>query len=97
MSEVKFTEDEMKSINDIQKTYLGLQNALGQVGVNRIRLGQQIEDLDRNESDLRKEFVSTQTKERDFIDQINKKYGDGNLDINTGVFTPAEKETEKTS
>ena len=31
---------------------------------------------------------------RNFVDKINKKYGDGNLDINSGIFTP--KTTEKT-
>ena len=25
---------------------------------------------------------------REFVDSINKKYGDGNLDLTTGVFTP---------
>ena len=94
----KFTEDEMKQINTLQQGYVNLQNALGQLSVNRIRLNQQFDDLDTAEENVRVQFVENQTKERDFVDSINKKYGDGNLDLSTGVFTPkpVEETTEKT-
>jgi len=96
--EVKFTEEEMKQINVLQQGYVNLQNALGQLGVSRIRLEQQLDDLDTAEDNVRVQFVENQTKERDFVDGINKKYGDGNLDLTTGVFTPkpVEETTEKT-
>ena len=95
---VKFTEEEMKQINVLQQGYVNLQNALGQLGVNRIRLEQQLDDLDTAEDNVRVQFVENQTKERDFVDGINKKYGDGNLDLTTGVFTPKsiEETTDKT-
>ena len=95
---VKFTEEEMKQINVLQQGYVNLQNALGQLGVSRIRLEQQLDDLDTAEENVRVQFVENQTKERDFVDGINKKYGDGNLDLTSGVFTPksVEETTEKT-
>ena len=98
MSEVKFTEEEMKQINDLQQGYVNLQNALSKSGVSRIRLEQQLDDLDSAEENVRNQFVENQSKEKDFVDSINKKYGDGNLDLNTGVFTPktVEQSTEKT-
>ena len=96
--EVKFTEEEMKQVSTLQQGYVNLQNALGQLSVNRIRLNQQFDDLDTAEENVRNQFVENQTKERDFVDGINKKYGDGNLDLTTGVFTPkpVEETTEKT-
>ena len=97
-TEVKFTEDEMIQINTLQQGYVNLQNVLGQLSVSRIRLEQQLNDLDATKENVRTQFVETQQKERDFVDQINKKYGDGNLDLTTGVFTPksVEETTEKT-
>ena len=96
--DVKFSEEEMKQINELQGTYLNLQNTLGQMSVQRMRLEQQFENLDVAEENVRTSFVDTQKKERDFVDQINKKYGDGNLDLTSGVFTPkpAEKTSDKT-
>ena len=86
--EVKFTEDEMKQINTLQQGYVNLQNALGQLSVNRIRLNQQFDDLDTAEDGVRAQFVENQTKERDFVDSINKKYGQGTLNPETGEFVP---------
>jgi len=96
--EVKFTEDEMKQLNTLQQGYVNIQNALGQLSVSRIRLNQQFDDLDTAEDNVRVQFVENQTKERDFVDGINKKYGDGNLDLTSGVFTPkpVEETPEKT-
>ena len=96
--EVKFTEEEMKQINVLQQGYVNLQNALGQLGANRIRLNQQFDDLDTADENIRIQFTETQRKEKEFVDSINKKYGDGNLNLETGVFTPksVEETTEKT-
>ena len=91
---VKFTEDEMKQINTLQQGYVNLQNALGQLSVNRIRIEQQLNDLNTNEESIKNKFTENQTNERNFVDTINKKYGDGNLNLETGVFTP--KPTEET-
>ena len=95
---VKFIEEEMKEISKLQQTYLTLQNTLGQISVARIKLEQQLSDLDSNEDALKGQFVENQSKEKDFVDIINKKYGDGNLDLTTGVFTPrpVEETTKKT-
>ena len=93
--EVKFTEKELKQVTDLQGTYLNLQNALGQISIGRIRVEQQLDDFDKAEDNVRKEFAETQQTEKDFIEKINKKYGDGNLDISTGVFTPKETTATK--
>ena len=94
----KFSEDEMKQINDLQQTYLSLQTALGRTSLGRIRLEQQLSDLDKAEDDIKSKFEENQQKEKTFVETINKKYGDGNLDLTTGVFTPKPiEETEETS
>ena len=96
--EVKFTKDEMSKLTELQQTYAAVQNTLGQLSVSRIRVSQELGSLDEAESKLRNDFVETQQKERDFVQEINNKYGDGNLDLNTGVFTPrpAEETPDKT-
>jgi septal ring factor EnvC (AmiA/AmiB activator) len=92
----KFSEDEMKQINELQQTYISIQNSLGQVSVARMRLEQQLNTLDKDEVNMKNKFTETQNKERDFVDSINKKYGDGNLDLGTGIFTPKSPVKENT-
>ena len=89
---VKFSEAEMQEIKELQSSYINLQNGLGQIGVARIRLEQQSDSYDSAELGIKKDFAEAQKNEKAFIDKINKKYGDGNLDISTGVFTPKPKE-----
>ena len=93
--EIKFSEEEMKSIQEIQQNYIGIQNAFGRLGVSRIRLEQDMENLDNAEGDLRSKYSENQTKEKDLVDSITKKYGDGQLNLETGTFVPNPTETAK--
>ena len=90
--EVKFTEEEMNKIKEIQQTYVDVQQSLGQLSVARIRLEQQLNSLDDSEDGLSKKFIDTQKSEKDFIDEITKKYGDGTLDPQTGIFKSNKSE-----
>ena len=92
MSEpVKFTDEELKQIKEIQNKYFNIQGELGRVSITKIRLNQQMDNLDEREESLHKEFKDAQNEEKDFVDSINKKYGDGVLDPESGTFTPAKK------
>ena len=90
--EVKFTDEEMKQLVELQQRYQSIQNALGQLGVARLRLEQQVVAFDTEENNIKSQFTEIQNQERGFVDSVNKKYGDGNLDISTGVFTPRSVE-----
>ena len=93
--EVKFTEEELKEISVLQSTYLDIQNKLGQLSVNSIRLQQQLNEINKTEESLQNQFIDTQKNESQLIQKINQKYGDGNLNLETGVFTPAPIETQE--
>ena len=95
---VKFTEEEMKQINNLQQSYMNIQSSLGQLAVNKNRTKKQLSDIEIAEENLQEQFTNNQKEETKFVESINKKYGDGNLDLNTGVFTPkpVEKTTDKT-
>ena len=90
--EVKFTDEEMKQLVELQQKYQSVQNALGQLGVAKLRLEQQVAAFDAEQVNIESQFNEVQNQERGFVDSVNKKYGDGNLDINTGVFTPRSVE-----
>ena len=86
--EVKFTEDEMKKIKEFQESYVTIQQSLGQISIAELRLNQQIESLHNSEDDLKNKFIETQKNEEEFVSNMTKKYGDGTLNPETGVFTP---------
>ena len=87
-SDVKFTDDELKSLQDLQTNYQEKQVALGQLSVQRILVNQQMEVLAIRQDELETEYTAVQQEERDLVQGLNEKYGPGQLDPQTGVFTP---------
>ena len=93
--EIKFTEEELKSLSDLAQGYQTTQAAFGQLRVQKILLQQQREGLEEAEIKLEADYTSLQDNERDIVKQLNEKYGPGSLDPQTGVFTPVESDEEK--
>ena len=85
--EVKFTEEELTQVQNIQRSYTTIQNQFGQLKLAQIR-------LDEQEVDLEEALKSIQSEEKTFLDNITEKYGQGTLNPETGVFTPAENKSE---
>ena len=92
-SDIKFTDEELKSLNDLNQGYQTKQQQFGQLKVQRILLTQQMEGLDEAEIRLETEYSELQKTEQTLVKQLNDKYGPGQLDPNTGVFTPNAQET----
>ena len=82
----KFTEEEMKTVKQIQKNYVDVQHKLGQLSVAEIRLNQQLDALNISRSELNDSFMKTQKEEKDFIKTVTEKYGDGVLNPETGEY-----------
>ena len=86
--DIKFTEEEMKSLRELQDSYTQKQAELGQVSVQRILLNQQMDTLDERQAQLESEYTQVQQQEQDLVKKLNEKYGPGQLNPETGVFTP---------
>tara|TARA_R100000951_G_scaffold112000_1_gene111750 strand:- start:512 stop:775 length:264 start_codon:yes stop_codon:yes gene_type:complete len=84
--EVKFTEEELTQVQNIQKSYANVQNQFGQLKLAQIR-------LDNDEVTLEDALKSIQDEEKKFLDGITEKYGQGSLNPETGVFTPTENKS----
>ena len=85
--EVKFSKEEMETLEEIQKKYASIQLQLGQLGFTKIRLENEIKIVNENESKLKSEFNKVQSEEKTFMDSLTSKYGEGTLDPKTGIFS----------
>lgn len=93
--EIKFTEEELKSLSDLAQGYQTTQAAFGQLRVQKILLSQQKSALEDAEVQLETDYIQLQEKEQNIVKELNDKYGPGQLDPQTGVFTPTETVQEK--
>ena len=78
---IKFTEDELKSLQTLQGTYNQITMAMGQLSLSRL-------SLDAQEESLKTTLAETRTKENDLAKELTEKYGKGSLNIDSGEFTP---------
>ena len=83
--DIKFTEEELSSIGELQTDYARINNAFGQIAVAKY-------NLDLQEDAVRNDLQETRQKEQNILNTITEKYGPGTLDPATGVFTPTTEE-----
>jgi|9_EtaG_2_1085328.scaffolds.fasta_scaffold07729_2 hypothetical protein len=78
-----FSSEELKQIQDLQKEMNRLIFNFGQLKMSEIKLESSRKTLESNLGELEK-------KEKNLANTLNKKYGKGTLDIETGKFIPTE-------
>ena len=88
MSEVKFTKQELQSIQDLSTKSNGITNRFGQLAIAKINLEKQSETVEEEEFKLHEELENLKKEEQETLQKITEKYGPGSLDPETGVFTP---------
>ena len=93
--EIKFSDDELQSLNELSQGYQNVQAAFGQMKVQHILAEQQISSLEEAEVQMESDYSDLQEKERGLVQQLNEKYGPGQLEPQTGVFTPAPEPEEQ--
>ena len=90
-NETKFSEEELKNINEVADGYSNLQTELGNLGVQRILVEERLQNINDREEQIRKEWKQNQVKEQDLVKILSEKYGPGTLDPKTGNFIPLEE------
>ena len=88
--EIKFTKEEMNSLSDLRNSFAQLELSLGKVETARIQSEQRMEQLVNEKLRLATQLNDIQNNEKILVQSLNEKYGAGNLNPDTGVFTPNE-------
>ena len=87
---IKFTEEELKSLQDLQGTYQQITLAMGQISLSKIQ-------LENREKSVLNTLNEVREKENELAKELTEKYGKGSLDIQSGEFTPLAEESETSS
>lgn len=92
MSEsIKLTQEELTELKNIQVLYQEKTYSFGQLYIDRLNLTERQKEVDKNEEKIKQELIDTQKKEQEWISKISSKYGEGNLSLASGTFTPNTK------
>ena len=87
---VQFTSDEIEELAEIQRNYQVKFQEFGKLYVERMDITKRFDELDAMEKRVQEEYINIEKSEKNFIERITKKYGDGTYDPVTSTFTPIE-------
>ena len=89
MAEIKFTEKELQSLQELSTKSNEITNRFGQLAIAKINLEKQSEAVEEEEFKLHEELETLKKEEQETLQSITEKYGPGSLDPQTGIFTPS--------
>ena len=78
----KFEDKDLQTLRELQGQTDKIVFSLGQISIQRERLNQ-------SENQLKEELKNIDLKESELGKEFATKYGVGNVDIETGDFTPS--------
>ena len=86
----KVEQEDINKIEELRTNYKTQTVRIGQLNVERILMNQAVEKL--NEAIVNEEtsYIDLQSKERELVTELQKKYGIGQLNLDNGTFTPVK-------
>jgi hypothetical protein len=83
----QLTEQEIKDLTSLRSKYAALSQQFGQIKFEQILLNNQLSALSELEASTTKDYLSLRDEEEYFAKQITEKYGEGEINLETGEFT----------
>jgi len=87
---IKFTEEELNQITELRESNGSKISEFGQIELELLLANQRIKALENAKENLRTQYVELQDKERALVQQLNEKYGAGQVDLSSGEFIPVK-------
>jgi predicted nuclease with TOPRIM domain len=85
---IKFNDDEMTRIEKFKNDFSQITARLGEVEIELTLLDSQTKIIQDTKDKLKQEYIQLRESEVKLASELREKYGEGEFDINTGVFTP---------
>ena len=79
---------EIKEIKDLRAENTRMTFDFGRIKMDIIMLKAKLMELEKMESDATAKFKGNQTKEAKIVEKLKRKYGDGTIDLEKGLFKP---------
>lgn len=82
---IKFSDEEIQEIQQLQQFYNTVVNQAGQVHLEEITLHEKKGQVEAN-------FEEVKKTEQEILSKLTTKYGQGTINLETGEFTPIDTE-----
>lgn len=81
---IKFNDEELEQVREIQQLYNAIVNQAGQVHIEEINLHERKGQVEANLQEIRR-------REQELVSTLTETYGKGSINLETGEFIPTEE------
>jgi chromosome segregation ATPase len=85
----QLTQEELHSIKDLQARYNQTAFEIGNLEIQLSTYKKYVVSLEEEKANLLKDITSIEEKEKELTNQLVSKYGNGNINPETGEIIPA--------
>jgi len=87
-TEIKFTQEELDQIKQLRDNTNRIIYQFGEIDLELHLMQQRTNELQQLRTELQAEYQNQSNNERTLVDELNKKYRAGQVDIESGIFIP---------
>lgn len=88
-TEKEFQAEDIQAVKDLQSKYATNTAQIGQVEVELHLLKRRLTQIEDIRTNLFATYDELQKQEKELVESLNQKYGDGVLDLDSGRFIPS--------
>ena len=85
----KLDEEHLLLIQQLRDEFAENSNVIGNNSIRMIMLQKEIDKLNMTQDTAIAEFEALQIKESELLETLRERYGEGQVNINEGTFTPS--------
>jgi hypothetical protein len=85
---IKFENEEIERIQNFRNQFSEVTAKMGEVEIELIMIETQRTAVEKFKTELKEKYLELRNEEVKLSKELRDKYGDGEFDMNTGVFTP---------
>ena len=85
----KLDEEHLLLIQQLRDEFAENSNVIGNNSIRILMLQKEIDKLNMTQDTAIAEFEALQTKESELLETLRERYGEGQVNINEGTFTPS--------
>jgi len=90
----KLDKEHLDELQNLRNSFGTNANALGSISLEQIAINRRLEYLNSEQERFYTEFEALRKQEQELLDKMRERYGDGQINIADGTFTPDSGLTE---
>ena len=84
----KLDKEHLESLQNLRESFAKTASQLGSVALEQMAMTRRLDFLNAEQERLYAEFESLREQEQELIEKMRERYGDGQINITDGTFTP---------